>query len=92
MVSFEGRTAASQQIGRKNVLIKIEDLTPLLFQSVMAKSPGAILILLPEFIQNEDFMNITQERLNKIHEAEKILLEAPQENGTDNLLNFQSDF
>merc|ERR1719402_634767 len=78
LVSFEGRTSGAQQLGRKNVLIRIEDLTPSLYKSIMGKSPGSILVLLPEFIKKEDFQNITEERLQKIYDAEKVLLEAPK--------------
>ena len=38
-----------------------------MFQSILEKGPGAILILLPEEINNPSFPeNITQERLAKV--------------------------
>ena len=75
LVSFEGRTPSAQQIARKNVLIRIEDLTATMYQTILKKGPGSILILLPEFIRTEDFKNITEDRLQKIYNAERILLE-----------------
>jgi len=78
LVSFEGRTASANQIARKTVLIKIEELTQSLFSSIMEKGPGAILILLPMEINQPSFPeNVTQDQLNKIHEAERILIQSP---------------
>lgn len=54
-----------------------KDITASLYQHVLSKNPGSILILLPEFIKNEDFKNVTEERLQKIYDAEKVLLEWP---------------
>ena len=73
-------------------MIKIEELTALVFQSILEKGPGAMLILIPEEINSPSFPeNITQERLSKvsiininspvypvikIYDAEKILMNA----------------
>ena len=42
-VSFEGRTSTAVQMARKNVLIRIEDLTLTVYRNIISKNPGSIL-------------------------------------------------
>ena len=75
-----GRTSEASQIARKTVLLRIEELSTL-FYTILEKGPGAILVLLPDEINGPSFpANFSSERIQKIQDAEKVLLGAAATN------------
>ena len=62
------------------MLVRIEHLAAQ-FHAIMENGPGALLVLLPDAINQASFpANVSSELIDAIHEAERVLLSAQSTN------------